>query len=132
MHLRSAEQCPCYRHGKRCSWPSCSMNLPPGPTSMKLSSLNSLMRPSQGSISSKCFREVAGKPVQPAPFSSSIHFIQAKATVGAVYVHHVLAGSGAFTAAGSRAILRIVSVLQKVKPHCKYLTMCEQLNSDTE
>lgn len=26
---QSAEQCPCYCHGKRCIWPSCSMNLPP-------------------------------------------------------------------------------------------------------
>lgn len=53
MVLRSAENCPWYCHGKRCIWPSCSVELSPHPTCMKLSSLNSLMRLSQKSISCK-------------------------------------------------------------------------------
>lgn len=88
--LRSAEQCPCYRHGKRCIWPSCSMKLPARPTCMKLPSLNSLMRLSRESISCKgcnallrgCGQTCAASTVSRlcAPISASIHFIQAKAT----------------------------------------------------
>lgn len=50
---RSPEQRPCYCHGKRRIWPSCSMNPPANPpTCVKLPSLSSLMRPSQESMCS--------------------------------------------------------------------------------